>query len=165
MPDSRSHFYQRAEFYISFGAFLISVVALYFSYLSSPLSDISRAKIYYSTVQGIAHVSPAAAKELRLACEITNPTKNPAEDVTVAFQTDIKNVPRVEVLGGLEYQVLKNDGGSTTIKLPLVPPRSGAVVRLFAKLDPKDPVWTMSGDLYLVFTTVQHKHGRGIRER
>jgi hypothetical protein len=165
MPDSRSHFYQRAEFYISFGAFLISVISLYFSYLSSPLSDISRAKIFFKTSQGIAQVSPEAAKELRLACEITNPTKNPAEDVIVAFQTDINNVPRVEVLGGLEYQVLKNDGGSTTIKLPLVPPHSSVVIRLFAKLEPKDPIWSISGDLSLYFIAVHHKHGQGIRER
>jgi len=164
MENKTPHFYERIEFYISVGAFIISIVSLYFAYLSSPLSDISRPQITYRTFQTVGEVSRDGTKEIRIACELLNPTKNPAEDVVVSIQTDIKNTPKIDILGGLEYQVLKNDGKSTAIKFPIVPPQSGSVVRFFGVLDPGDPLSKMSGELFLHFTKVHHKHGPGERE-
>ena len=160
-----SHFYQRAEFYISVGAVAISLVSLYLSYVSSPLSDVLRPQITYRTVQAIAEPTDGKPKQLRIACEILNPTRNPAEEVVVSIQTDIRNKPQVDVLGGLEYSVLKSDGYQTSVKFPFVPPKSGAVIRLFADLEDDEPLTQLSGDLFLHFTQVTHRHGVGVRER
>ena len=164
----KPHFYTRAEFYISAGAFIISLFSLYFTYLASPLSDIGRAKLTYTTFDGLAQKGDGGY-EWRMACEIQNTSNNPAEDVvaTLSRPSSTSNAAaRLEVLGGLEYSTLNLDAGNVTVKFPHIPPRSGAVVRVFIPLtvSADNPPPTGMTNNAIFFTTVVHKHGVGVRQ-
>jgi hypothetical protein len=162
----KPHFYTRAEFYISVGAFIISLVSLYFTYLTSPLSDIGRAKLTYSTFGGLGKTRDGG-HEWRMACEIQNTSNNPAEDVIVTVpRPDSTAKSRLDVLGGLEYTMLNQDNDNVTVKFPHIPPRAGAVVRVFTPLtmSADSPPPTGVTNNFGFFTTVVHKHGVGVRQ-
>lgn len=165
--NDKPHFYTRAEFYISAGAFIISVVSLYFTYLTSPLSDIGRAKLTYSTFAGLGKIRDGGY-EWRMACEIQNSSNNPAEDVivTVPRPPDAAAKSRLHVLGGLEYTMLNQDSDNVTVKFPHIPPRAGAVVQVFTTMtvsaDSPPPTGLINN--FAFFTTVAHKHGVGVRQ-
>lgn len=152
--ENKTHFYERGEFYIALGAFVISLISLYFSYLASPLSDVMRPLITYKTYSQIQDAK--GEKFLMLGCEIQNPSNNPAEDVVVSLP--LPATSEVKVFGGLEYSVIKTSEHLTSVKFPLVPPHSQVSVTATASAEIAPG---LVKDV-LRFIEVQHKHGQGI---
>lgn len=160
VPQS-PHFYERAEFYIAVGALIVSLLSLWLSYLGSPFSSALRPNVNYSCVHIVAGgVGSEPEKNLRVACEVRNPTSNVAEDVIVSVTTGVKAAPKVEVSGGLEYQVLADTGETTIVKFPFLPPESGVGIRIFVKVTPDEALSPFLGEVFLKFVTVHHRGGR-----
>ena len=162
----KPHFYTHVEFYISTGAFIISLISVYFTYLGSPLSEAGRPKLTYATFAALAN-APNNGHEWRTACEIQNTSNNPADDVIVTVPIpESPTKSKLDILGGLEFSVLEQSTKTVTVKFPHFPPRAGAVVRVFTPFAiSADGAPPPDFTALVFFTTVVHKHGIGIRHQ
>jgi hypothetical protein len=160
----------KIELILSIAAIVISLVALLFSYLESPLSDARIPKLYYSYSTARAPGQDPRTTAY-VGAYIENRSRNPAENVIVAItiladEEDDPAHPFVVVESAVEYTVLSRDKNLTVLKFESFPAHFKCHIFINSyrhqtfKIKPGDG--GMPDVPYI--SSVRHKNGYGIPE-
>jgi hypothetical protein len=151
------------------GAFGISLVSLWFSFLNSPLSDVGKPQIQFSSIAS-HNDALAQSPTASMVGSIENLSRNPAEHLVVSIATlaadEEPEPPKVIVQSGIEYSIISQDKNFTVLKFETFPAYYSYVIvvnsyrikALKAENDPLQIIDYLPGN-----TSVSHKYGYGAR--
>lgn len=128
-------FYKNIEFYFSVGALIISGISLYVSFLSSPLSDISKPKVIFSSAILFDKSSKDSVISTKMVGMVNNDSNNSAENVIITILNVSRDTPILLIPDGIEYSIIKNTSFTSIVKLPFLPPHYMFSLILEAKMD------------------------------
>lgn len=137
MVGEDSPFYRQVSFWLASLALLASSLALFVSYSSSPLSDIGRPIISYTSDSRIIRWPDRRNVGLLMTGYLVNETSKPATNVVATVFSIPSHQPKINIIvqSGVEYQILEHTDHVVTIKFPQFPPRFSCILIVDSQFD------------------------------